>query len=102
MEKIKKELEELELETVTGGTGSESGYNYVSLYFEGSVLILYSGYDVSNVHVYQNGSQIRYTYRMTAGQREPIIFSGDAPLLFKVAGRSTKNSENFEYSFDLS
>ena len=102
MEEIKKELTEQELETVTGGTGSGSGYNYVSLYFEGSNLILYAGYDVSNVNVYQDGSQIRYTYRMTAGQREPIIFSGTAPLLFKVTGRSTKNPENFEYSFDLS
>ena len=102
MEEIKKVLEERELEAVTGGTGSGSGYNYVSLYFAGSSLILYAGYDVSNVNVYQDGLKIYYTYKMTAGQRDPIFFSGTAPLRFKVIGRSTKNLEDFEYSFDLS
>ena len=102
MEETKKELKERELETVTGGTGSGSGYNYVSLYFEGSDLILYAGYNVSNVNVYQDGLKIRYTYKMTAGQKEPITFSTTAPLLFEVTGRSTKDLEEFEYSFNLS
>ena len=102
MEEMKKALEEQELETVTGGIGSASGYNYVNMFFEGSSLILYSGYDVSNVHVYQDGSQIRYTYKMTPGQKETILYSENAPLLFKVTGRSSKTSETFEYSFDFS
>ena len=102
MEEIKKALKEQELEAVTGGTGAGSGYNYVSLYFEGSSLILYAGYKVRAVHVYQNGSQIRYTSQMTAGQKEPILFSEAAPLQFKVTGSSADNSESFEYSFNLS
>ena len=101
MKEIRKELEDRELETVTGGTDSGSGYNYVNMYFEGSNLILYSGYNISNVNVFQDGLLIRYTYKMTSGQREPIIYSATAPLLFKVTGRSASTPDEFEYDFNL-
>lgn len=102
MEENKKELKEQELEAVTGGKGAGSGYNYVNLYFEGGSLILYAGYKVRAIHVYQNNSQIRYTSQMTAGQKETIIFSEAASLQFKVTGSSANNSESFEYYFNFS
>ena len=102
MDEIKKELEEQELEQVSGGTGEGSGYNYVSLYFLGSELILYAGYNVSAVHVYQNDSQIYYTYKMTPGQKESLYFSDAAPRQFKVTGCYTNTQETFEYTFNLS
>ena len=101
MEELNKELNEQELEKVTGGTGPADGYYYARVFFEGSDLILYAGYEVSQIHVSQNGSEIRYTYKMASGQREKLSYNAAAPLQFTVSGYCIKYHESFEYTFTL-
>lgn len=93
-----KELADQEMDRVNGGTGSENGYEYVSMFIQGNILKVRAGYDVRSIHVYRNDSQIRYTRTMTAGQVLDIELFGDAPMIFKVTGHACKDNEDFEYS----
>ena len=103
MEEIKKELKEQELDQVTGGVGSVSGYDYVKMYLKenNSILAVYSGYDVRNIHVYRDGSQIRYTRTMASGDTMDIALFGEAPLSFLVTGHACGDDVDFEYSLDV-
>ena len=92
------ELADQEMDQVTGGAGSGSGYDYVRMSVQNNVLKLYSGYDVRSINVYRNDSQIRYTRSMTPGQTLDIDLFGDAPLIFRVTGHAVKDNVDFEYS----
>ena len=73
----------------------------MNLYIQENILKLYAGFKVSNVNVCQNGSQLRYTYKMTPGQTLDIILYRDEPLIFTVTGHAINENEDFEYTFSF-